>query len=113
GGGGVGGSSAGGRGVGGSSAGGRGVGGRSAGGGGVGGRGVGGCVGSLGGGGGAGLGEQFFQAGAPDAAEGPVVADAVQDGHFELGGRELGALAVVRGGQRGQCGSERLGQVLV
>ena len=67
-------------------------------------------VGGLGSGGGASLGEQFFQAGGPDAAEGPVVAGTVQDGHLELGGGELGALAVARGGQRGQRGGERLGQ---
>ena len=75
-----------------------------------GGSGAGGGLGLLGGRSGAGLGEQFFQARRADAAEGPVVAGAVQDGHFELGGRELGALAVALGGQRGQGGGERLGQ---
>ena len=72
--------------------------------------GVGGVGGRFGSGGGARFGEQFLEAGGPDAAEGPVVAGTVQDGHFELGGRELGALAVARGGQRVQGGGERLGQ---
>ena len=75
-----------------------------------GGSGVGGGLGLLGGRSGAGLGEQFFQARRADAAERPVVAGAVQDGHLELSGRELGALAVARGGQRGQRGGERLRQ---
>ena len=59
---------------------------------------------------GAGFPDHLLQAGGPDAAERPAVADAIQDGHLGLGGQELGALAVASGGQGGQRGGEGLGQ---
>src|ERR1019366_2336906 len=74
-----------------------------------GGRGVGG-PGVSGGGNRAAFADEVFQPGGAGAAEGPVVTGPVQDGHSQLGGRDLVAPAVTRRGQRGQGIAERLGQ---